>query len=145
MEINKGLELVSTPHFSYNFLIKNFVLQYNINWPNFITRVCFLPKLCNNMCFVFHVKVFDDVMLFDYLKRCSGHNLKKHFFSEHLRWLPLYFFKRWLNSYFATSLWCANNFFFSTHCLMYEKSNSLAYKFVVNRQVFWITPSGCTL
>ena len=62
--------------------------------------------------------------------------LKTTFFSEHLRWLLLYFLKKWLNSYFVTSLWCVNNFFFPTHFLMYKKSNSFVYKFVVNFQVF---------
>ena len=28
---------------------KKFVLQYYINWPNFITKLCFTPKLFNNM------------------------------------------------------------------------------------------------
>ena len=81
--------------------------------------------------------------------------LRPPFFIEHLRWLLLqlrylllYFFKKiiiQLNSYFATLLWCTNNFCFSTHCLMYEKSNLFVYKFVVNCQIFEITPSGCTL
>ena len=70
--------------------------------------------------------------------------LKTSFFSEHLWWLLLYFFKKWLSSYFATSLWRANNFFFSAYRLMYKKSNLFVDKFVVNCQVF-ITPSGCIL
>ena len=49
-----------------------------------------------------------------------------------------------LNSYFATLLW-RTNFFFSTHRLMYKKSNSFVYKVVVKCQVFEITLSGCTL
>ena len=58
----------------------------------------------------------------------------------------VFFFKEVLfNSYFATLLWRTNNFFFSTHRLMYKKSNSFVYKFVVNCQVFEITLSGCTL
>ena len=68
LKIKKGLELVSRPHFSYNFLIKNFILQYYINWPNLITGLCLLPKLFNNMCFVFHAWAFNDVMIFEYLK-----------------------------------------------------------------------------
>ena len=36
------------------------------------------------------------------------------------------------------------NYLFSTHRLMYKKSNSFVYKFVVNHQFFLITPSGCT-
>ena len=91
-------------------------------------------------------------------RRCFPVNfakfLRTHFFTEHLRWLLLHFlrlllfsFKKWLNSYchFATLLWRTKKFFFSTHYLMYKKSNSFVYKFVVNCQVFWITPSGCTL
>ena len=43
LKIEKGLELVSRPHFhgiSYNFLKKkNFFLNY-INLPNFIARLC---------------------------------------------------------------------------------------------------------
>ena len=39
----------------------------------------------------------------------------------HLRWLLLHCFKKVLfNSYFATLLWRTNNFFFSTHRLMYK-------------------------
>ena len=36
-------------------------------------------------------------------------------------------------------------FFFSTHGLMYKKSNSFVYKFAVKYQVFEITPSRCIL
>ena len=68
LKIKKGLELVSRPHFSQEFLIKNFILQYYINWANFITRLCLLPKLFSKLCFVFHVWAFDDVMTFGYLK-----------------------------------------------------------------------------
>ena len=54
LKIKKCLELVSRPHFPYNFLIKKVILKCYINWPNFITRLCLLPKLLNKMCFVFH-------------------------------------------------------------------------------------------
>ena len=58
----------------------------------------------------------------------------------------VFFFKEVLfNSYFAILLWRTNNFFFSIHRLMYKKSHSFVYKFVVNCQIFWITPTGCTL
>ena len=30
-----------------------------MHWPNFITRLCLLPKLFNIMCFVFHDWAFD--------------------------------------------------------------------------------------
>ena len=39
-----------------------------MNYPNFITRLCLLPKLFNNMCFVFHAQAFDGVIKFEYLK-----------------------------------------------------------------------------
>ena len=68
LKIKKGLELVSRPYFSHNFFIKNLILQYYINWPNIITRLCLLPKLFSKMCFMFHAWAFDDVMTFEYLK-----------------------------------------------------------------------------
>ena len=39
-----------------------------MNWPNFIARLCLLPKLFNNKCFVFHAWVLDDAMIFECLK-----------------------------------------------------------------------------
>ena len=68
LKIKKGLEPVSRPYFSLNFLIKKFILYYYINWPKFITRLCLLPKLFSEMCFVFHALSFEDVMAFEYLK-----------------------------------------------------------------------------
>ena len=68
LKIKKVLELVSRPHFSQNFLIKNVALKYYINWPNFNNRLCLLSKLFSKMCFVFHALAFDDVMTFKYSK-----------------------------------------------------------------------------
>ena len=31
-------------------------------------QTVFIPKLLNDMCFVFHAKAFDDAMTFEYLK-----------------------------------------------------------------------------
>ena len=48
---------------------------------------------------------------------------------------PVLFLKKYyfaLNSYFATLLCRTNIFLFSTHRLMYKKSNSFVYKFAVN-------------
>ena len=39
-------------HFSYSFLINIFLLQYYIKWPDFITRLCLLPKSFSEICFV---------------------------------------------------------------------------------------------
>ena len=74
----------------------------------------------------------------------------------YLRWLLLYFFKKLIEQLFRNlvmtlwrydivTLWRYDIFFFSTHYLMYKKSNSFVYKFVVSCQVFETTPSGCTL
>ena len=61
--------------------------------------------------------------------------LKTPFFIEHLRWLflllrrlLLYFFRKVIKQLFATLLWRSNKIFFSTHRLMYKKSNSFFYK-----------------
>ena len=59
--------------------------------------------------------------------------------------VSVFLLKKWLNSYFTTFLWDTNNFFFSTHRLMYKKLNSFVHKFVINFQVFKITLSGCNL
>ena len=68
LKTKKVLELVFRPHFSYIFLMNFFLLQCYINWPNFITRLCLLPKLFSKMCFVFDSWAFDDTMTFEYLK-----------------------------------------------------------------------------
>ena len=54
----------------------------------------------------------------------------------HLRWLLLYFFKKAIKQLFRNLVMTSNNFFFSTHRLIYEKSNSLVYNFVVDCQVY---------
>ena len=54
LEAKKGLGLVSRPHFSWNFSIKDFLLQCYINWPYFMTRLCLLPKLFHEMSSGFH-------------------------------------------------------------------------------------------
>ena len=51
----------------------HFLLYRYINRPNFITKLCLLPKIFIKMCFVFHPEAFDDVMTFEYL---TSHNLK---------------------------------------------------------------------
>ena len=60
LKIKKSLELVSRPHFSWDFLIKKnyFVMLHKL--ANFITRMCLRPKFFNKMCFVFHAQAFDD-------------------------------------------------------------------------------------
>ena len=55
------------------------------------------------------------------------------------------FFKKVMKQLFRNLVMTYLNFFFSTHHLMYKKSNLFVYEFVVNCQVFKITLSGCTL
>ena len=43
--LQKGPETSFQAMFSHNFLIKSFLLQYYMNWPNFITILCLLNKL----------------------------------------------------------------------------------------------------
>ena len=40
-------------------------LEYDINRPNFINRLCLLPTLSSKMYFLFHAQVFDDFMKFE--------------------------------------------------------------------------------
>ena len=46
----KGLGLVSPPHFVYDFSIKIFLMLHYINWPNFIAWLPLLLKILDNMC-----------------------------------------------------------------------------------------------
>ena len=45
----KGLELVSAPHFADDFSRKMFLLLHYINWPDFIVWLPLLPKILGNM------------------------------------------------------------------------------------------------
>ena len=36
-----------------------------MTWPNFINRLCLLPKLFSEMYFLFYAQAFDDVMKFE--------------------------------------------------------------------------------
>ena len=45
--------------------MKLFLLEYDINWPNFINRPYLLPKLFSKMYFLFYAKAFGDIMKFE--------------------------------------------------------------------------------
>ena len=45
----KGLEIVSPPHFVYDFSRKIFLMLYSINWPNFIVWLSLLLHILGNM------------------------------------------------------------------------------------------------
>ena len=68
LKAQKGLELVFRLQFLQNFLMKLFLLEDDINWSNFINRLCLLPKLFSKMHFLFYAQAFDGVMKFENLK-----------------------------------------------------------------------------
>ena len=48
--LNKGLGIVSPPHFVYGFSTKMFLKLYSINWRNFIVWCPLLLEILGNMC-----------------------------------------------------------------------------------------------
>ena len=46
----KGLALVSPPHFAYDFSRKMFLMLQSINWLNFIVWLPLLLEILGNMC-----------------------------------------------------------------------------------------------
>ena len=46
----KGLELVSPSHFTYDFSRKIFLMLHSINWPNFIAWLPSLLEIFGSMC-----------------------------------------------------------------------------------------------
>ena len=46
----KGLGLVSPPHFMYDFSRKMFLMLHSINWANFIVWLSLLLETLSNMC-----------------------------------------------------------------------------------------------
>ena len=68
LQTQKGLELVFRLYFLQNFLMKLFLLEHDINWPNYINRPCLLPKLFSKIYFWFYAQAFDDVIKFEHLK-----------------------------------------------------------------------------
>ena len=48
--LEKGLEIVSPPHFVYDFSTEMCLMLYSINWPNFIVRLSLLVEILDNVC-----------------------------------------------------------------------------------------------
>ena len=46
----KGLGLVSPPHFMYGFSRKMFFMLYSLNWPSFIAWLSLFLKIFGNTC-----------------------------------------------------------------------------------------------
>ena len=65
LQTQKELELVFRPQFLYKFLMKFFILSYDINWQNFINRLYLLLTLFSEIYFLFYASAFDDVMKFE--------------------------------------------------------------------------------
>ena len=60
----KGLGLVSPPHFVYDFSRKMFLMLYSINWTNFIVWLSLLLKILVNMCITIVFQPSCDVINF---------------------------------------------------------------------------------
>ena len=50
--LEKGLKIVSVPHFVYEFSRKIFFMSCSINWPNVIVWLRLNLELLGNMCIV---------------------------------------------------------------------------------------------
>ena len=48
--LDKGLGIVSSAHFVYDFSTKMFVMLHSINCPNFIVWLPLLLEILSNMC-----------------------------------------------------------------------------------------------
>ena len=48
--LEKGLVIVSLPHFVYDFSRKMFLIFYSINWPKFIALLPLLLEILENVC-----------------------------------------------------------------------------------------------
>ena len=63
--LEKGLGIVSLPHFVYDFSRKVFLILYSINWPNFIAWLPLLLEILVNMCIAIVCKPGCDVIDFE--------------------------------------------------------------------------------
>ena len=61
----KGIELVSPPHFVYDFLRKFFIMLDSINWPNFIAILPLLLEILGNICITIVCQPGCDVIKFE--------------------------------------------------------------------------------
>ena len=61
----KGLELVSPPHFVYGFSRKVFFMLHSMNWPNFIVWLPLLHEILDYMCITIIYWPGYDVMKFE--------------------------------------------------------------------------------
>ena len=88
LQTEKGLELVFRSQFLQNFLINFFISQYNTNWPNFINRLCLLPRLFSKLHFLRHAQAFDDVTKLSEILKLDFLENEKSFRSETKNIIP---------------------------------------------------------
>ena len=82
----RGPELVSQPHFLYDFWRKIFLILYSINWPSFIVLLSLLFKMSGNMfnmivcvpvCDVISIEIYVSFLIksISYKSKRRGKNL----------------------------------------------------------------------
>ena len=76
--LEKGLGIVSPPHFVYDFLRKMFFMLYSINWPNFISWLPLLLEILVNMCITIVCKAYSESLLHVTIA-CNHLTFFKHF------------------------------------------------------------------
>ena len=63
--LEKGLGIVSPPHFVYYFPRKMFIILYSINWPNLIVSLPLLLEILSNICTAIVCFLGCDAMIFE--------------------------------------------------------------------------------
>ena len=56
--LDKGLGLVSPPHFVYTFSPKMYLKLYSVNWPSFIVWLPFLLEILNDICTAIKFQIY---------------------------------------------------------------------------------------
>ena len=77
--LEKGLEVVSSTHFVYDFSTKMFLMLYFINWPKFIAWLPLLLEILDNIgCDVinFEINLIFLIKLLLYINKKSRQKLK---------------------------------------------------------------------
>ena len=89
----KGLGIVSLPHFVYDLSRKMFLMSYFINWPNFIIWLPLHLEILGNMCIAivsfrgcnvinFEIKLIFLIKPFFYLTKMSRQKKIEYFENE---------------------------------------------------------------
>ena len=95
--LEKGLGIVSPPHFVYDFWKKMFLMVYSINWPNFIVWLPSLLEILGNIRIaILRFPGFDVFFFFNQVIFLHGQKVKTKFWiswerKEVLRWNKKHF------------------------------------------------------